>query len=263
MTFSRKSSKKQSKNKILYLTFFLVALLFILNIFQIKFFSRATHFLFIPINNLSTIIASPVKSVFTSKKDLQNENDKLKEEVKELSSAKLSYDALQESYSILLREFNRESKQESEKVANVIGRPPQSPYDTIIIDLGSGAVNAGDLVLSYGVPIGTIKETYFNTSNVELLSQPERVTVGFVGATTTAEFIGQGGGVLKTLIPKNIYIEKGDVILVPGYFNMPIGRVEEIITSDAESFQEIMTRIPISIYDIRIVTVLPQIVNTP
>jgi cell shape-determining protein MreC len=68
-------------------------------------------------------------------------------------------------------------------------RPPVSPYDTLVIDVGSvDGVSQGALVSGEGgIPLGTINHLTEKTARVSLFSTPGRETEAWVGANHTPQ----------------------------------------------------------------------------
>ncbi|MEX2368807.1 MAG: rod shape-determining protein MreC [Candidatus Paceibacterota bacterium] len=109
--------------------------------------------------------------------------------------------------------------------AQVIGRPPQSPYDTLILNIGSReGVKLGAAVWwPPGVYLGEVAEVDKHTSVVELVSAPgvqHSVFIADLPATT----VGQGGDGLYAELPDNLSIPVGTAVISDVY-ELPIGVV--------------------------------------
>jgi cell shape-determining protein MreC len=74
-------------------------------------------------------------------------------------------------------------------MAGVLARPPESPYDTLVLSSGlDDGIALGMRVFGPGgVPIGTISQVTADFSRVTLFSSPGVVTGGWVGETWVAE----------------------------------------------------------------------------
>jgi cell shape-determining protein MreC len=115
--------------------------------------------------------------------------------------------------------------------AGVVARPPESPYDTLVlaegadagIALGMEAFGAG------GVPIGVVSSVLANFSRVTLFSSPGMRTSGWVGSTNMPLIIiGSGAGTMSASLARSANIAVGDVVFAPGPGMLPIGKIARI-----------------------------------
>ena len=115
--------------------------------------------------------------------------------------------------------------------AGVVARPPESPYDTLVlaegtnagIALGMEAFGAG------GVPIGVVSSVLANFSRVTLFSSPGMRTSGWIGsADIPLIIIGSGAGAISASFARSANIAVGDVVFAPGPGMLPIGKVARI-----------------------------------
>lgn len=133
--------------------------------------------------------------------------------------------------------------------------------DTILVDVGSdGGAEAGMAVLAPGnIHLGHITEVSNKTSKVRLLSDVGSKTEVYLpesSITSVAE--GSGLGLLSVQVPASIDIKEGEPLFTTGKRDLVVGFVEKIEKSDAGPFQIIKTRIPLNIYDIRIVLLVRE-----
>lgn len=125
--------------------------------------------------------------------------------------------------------------------ADVLLRPPESPYDTLLLTRGSAAgITKGMVVIApapdaeTGVPIGVISEVTDAFSRVLLFSAPRKLTVGSVGTSRTPIVIqGMGAGTMTASVARSTPVVVGDAVDVPGGL-LSIGRVT-YIDGDAAS----------------------------
>lgn len=122
--------------------------------------------------------------------------------------------------------------------AGVVARPPESPYDTIVLALGSragvtlgmtafglpaGQVGAG------GVPIGKVSLVWTDFSRVTLFSSSGVHTNGWIGHMNVPLTItGAGAGALNASLARSAGVAEGDNVFVPGPGKLPIGTVTRI-----------------------------------
>jgi cell shape-determining protein MreC len=115
--------------------------------------------------------------------------------------------------------------------AGVLARPPESPYDTLIVAEGqSDGVSLNAQVYSAGgIPLGTIKHVTAHTAQVSLYSSPDRSTDGWAGESRIPmTLVGQGSGSFDATVPKASTISIGDSVYVPGPGALPIGTVVKV-----------------------------------
>ncbi len=196
---------------------------------------------------------------FETKKALVEENVMLKEKVSSLEAKIASISKEQEHENILLELAGR--RQESNAVvAAVLTHPPQTPYDVIIIDVGSNkfiSLNS-KVSLPEGPILGTVFEVFSRSSKVRLFSAPGEKTNAILERNNVPlTLTGNGGGNFKFSLPRDIAVEKGDRILFPDVASQLLAVVEEISVKPTDSFREILARGPANIFALRFVFVTP------
>ncbi len=116
-------------------------------------------------------------------------------------------------------------------VANVLSRPPESPYDTLLIDAGSAdAIAVGDSVSAQGgVPVGKISDITSHTAHVVLFSSPAKKTNAWIGTSRTPIILsGDGAGAFSSEVSRQISATVGELVYVSGNGSAPIGVVAKI-----------------------------------
>jgi cell shape-determining protein MreC len=116
-------------------------------------------------------------------------------------------------------------------VAGVLARPPESPYDTIVVAAGTddGVVAGAQAFAAGGIPIGTVESATKHSAVIGLLSTPGRMTDGWAGASRTqVTFKGSGAGAFTATIPRAAAVSVGDNVYVPGPGAVPFGTVVRI-----------------------------------
>ncbi|HQU07957.1 MAG: hypothetical protein B7X04_00770 [Parcubacteria group bacterium 21-54-25] len=145
-------------------------------------------------------------------------------------------------------------------VADVLARPPESPYDTLIIDSGQRAgVAIGDLVqVMGGIPIGSISAVSTNAARVVLFSAPQASTTAWVGTSRVPIVLeGAGGGSFTASVPRATNISIGDGVFVPGRGIQPIGHVVRLDAEPAAVTETLRIRPMVNIFSLTMVEVLP------
>lgn len=112
------------------------------------------------------------KEDFTSKKELQKENDKLKEQVASLEE-KINRTALEQSELQKLRELydlDQSYASYEKAAANVVGKDASNWFDTFIIDKGSNSgIEIGNNVIADGGLVGIVTDVGANYAKVRTI----------------------------------------------------------------------------------------------
>lgn len=142
-------------------------------------------------------------------------------------------------------------------LAEVLVRPPSSPYDTMIVDAGfSEGANVGDLVIADGFVVGEITRTTSHTSIVTLWSQSGNTFDVSVGTTFSGRAEGEGGGDFYIRAPRDTHIQEGDIVRAPSLGNAIVGTVGVVVLDDTDPFAEIYVASPLNLRTIRFVEIV-------
>lgn len=189
------------------------------------------------------------------KKNLENENKLLRKQLEEIKikSALFEGDGKDNEKSRSVA-----SKKSGQKYlsAPILVRPPQSPYDALIVDAGSrDGVKKGMIATAYGdVFLGYVSEVFGRTSKITLISFPKRETnVMLASSSISAIAVGKGGGNFEIVLPRSIKISPGEAVLTLGRNQMLVGIVEKIIADFSDPFQKILFRLPVNIQELKYV----------
>lgn len=116
-------------------------------------------------------------------------------------------------------------------VAGVVARPPASPYDTLVLSLGSdaGVVVGMEAFGPGGVPLGVVSSVLSDFSRVTLFSAPNMTVHGWVGHShLPLTLFGSGAGTMQASLARSADILVGDPVFAPGPGALPIGSVVRI-----------------------------------
>jgi cell shape-determining protein MreC len=166
---------------------------------------------------------SDAAALASKNEQLMNENTALASENQALSQKMLSISALQDVSTGIL--------------AGVVARPPESPYDTLVLATGSdgGVVVGMEVFGREGTPLGVISTVTTNFSRATLFSSPNMNTLGWIGHTAIPLSItGAGAGAMNAIASRSAGIATGDVVFVPGPGMLPVGTVIRV-DSDSSS----------------------------
>lgn len=164
-----------------------------------------------------------------------------------------------------LMDENRELKrnlgariEEGGIAGRVISRPPQTVFDTLLINIGSReGVEVHDLVTYSSAYLGTVTEVSENTALVELASTPgakNDVILGEPRAVTIAN--GMGGGAYELTVSKDVRVNIQDPVLLAENESLIMGLVRHIEADPASTVQRVYFSSPVSFSDLTYVNVV-------
>lgn len=200
--------------------------------------------------------------IFKNKNQLGEEVKKLTLEKVELEKEILMFDYLraenEELKSLLERTNNKELV-----LASIISRPPQSPYDMIIVDAGAiNGIESGMKAIAYSnIIIGHVTEVFPESSKVTLISSSGEETNVFIesvrsgNAKVAAVSVGLGGGNMEIKIPSSIQVSSGDQIITTGTFPFLAGTAEKIEMNLSDPFQRVLFRLPVNLQQAKHITI--------
>ena len=126
-------------------------------------------------------------------------------------------------------------------LAAVLARPPESPYDTLVLAAGEKeGVTAGMEAFGQGgVPLGVVSAVLVDFSRVTLFSAPGMVTSGWVGhGAVPISLLGTGGGSMSASVARAAGIVPGDTVFAPGPGMLPVGSISRV---DGDSLSPAVT----------------------
>jgi cell shape-determining protein MreC len=200
---------------------------------------------------------SNTSSYLYSQKSLFIENENLKSELSGEEAKVANYDAVLDE-NLKMKEILGRQNNTQMILGNILAKPNQSAYDTIILDIGSkNGVVLGDKVFAFGnLPIGRISEVYSNSSQVILFSSPGEKTEGIIsGKGIFMQIIGQGGGDFEMILPRDLILDKDTEVVLPGATPYLLGTVETIVSDPRDSFQKALLISPVNIQELNFVEV--------
>ena len=116
-------------------------------------------------------------------------------------------------------------------IAGVVARPPESPYDTLVLSAGSndGVILGMEAFGEGGVPLGVVSTVFASFSRVTLFSAPDVTINGWVGENNLPLIIkGTGGGTMTASIARSSNIVVGDTVFAPGPGMLPLGSIVRV-----------------------------------
>lgn len=193
---------------------------------------------------------SGVGAMFAEKAELLRERDALQVERDALLLENTSLREAVEEY--------RELTEDGE-IAQVLARPPLTPYDVLIVDRGSDhGIAVGDRVFAEGgVPVGLVADVSTHEARVTLFSSGGYETYGWVGEDKNAvTFVGQSMGAFYVTVPRDVEIVVGDTAYMPGPGARPFGQVVNVRSSASSPEQVLHVRPYISPFSLTTVEIV-------
>lgn len=166
----------------------------------------------------------------------------------------IDYQVLKSENEQLKELLGRISPKYNFTLANILAKPNSSPYDTIIIDVGSNLdITEGLQVFADGnMPIGEIGKVYENSSLVMLYSNPGQVTEAMLeGSNTTVELIGRGGGNFEMTIPLDLPSENGKLVVLPSTQSGVIAVIDALLSVPTDPVKKVLLRSPVNIQSLK------------
>lgn len=204
---------------------------------------------------------------FRSKKELQQENKELKDEVRQLLIEKNKFLTETEENIFLRQQLNFvQANNRSTEIARVVGWSADKTRNALIIDKGTKqGLQAGQAVLADGaVMIGKIIEVYKSHALVLLLNDDSSRAAAKIqnGQKTVGLIEGEFGlGLKMELIPQTENIKEKDIVVSSGLeeavpAGLLIGQVEKIFQKPEELFQTASVRALVDYAKVTMVNVI-------
>ncbi len=255
--------KKQRNNKTKFrnnIIIFIILFLFVLFGF-FSFLNRTIYILGRPFWRSENNIVSSFKNMtyyLATKKYLGLQNQKLNQENQELKLVVDDYNILKNENVKLKEYFGRIGPEHKFVLGTVLLRPNRSPYDTLVIDIGSNmGIKEGDKVYADVThPIGTISQVNPYTANVVLYSNPNTQTdVMIDGLETTVNLVGRGGGNFEMNTPHDFEVPSNAVVFLPTLNSEVIATVAGLLSKPTDLNKKYLLKTKVNIQNIKFVQV--------
>lgn len=152
-------------------------------------------------------------------------------QIARLKATKAAYDRLTQELAVTNpdKRIATGTVPEQFQQAAVIGRPPQSPYDTLVIDIGdqSNVDIKAPVWWPPGVYLGEVVNVRERTAVVRLVSSPNaRHRVRTTNGVYT-ELTGRGGGAMRAEVAKGLSVATGTQVISDRY-GLPVGEIAAV-----------------------------------
>lgn len=257
----RNKQKERQKKQIFISVFFSVLLFAFFFYMGAVFLSNSTHKFVAPVwrfKNTVTDTFSPYKDFIKTRQELILEKKKLQDR-QELYSSLVSGIEIFKSENDELRQLLEMRPYGQSKLSRVLARPPQTPYDILIIDGGKDReFEIGDQVYFGEVTVlGEIDMVYDKSSKVILYSAPQRNSEVFIDDCPGILSVqGRGGGKLFTEVPRSCDIEAGDYFLKIDNRVSVLGEVIDVFLPETGAVKLVTGKVPVDIFSLKNVFVV-------
>lgn len=142
---------------------------------------------------------------------------------------------------------------------SVLKIPPAVTFGSIIVAAGRGRGVSKNMEVVTGndVFVGFVDEVFEKYSRIRLLSyfgQTEQVRIREIGAVTLE---GLGGMLAKIELPRDMNLNIGEMVILPGIKPYLAGFVESIYSADAEPILRALVTLPFNVYELKNVYIIP------
>ncbi len=260
MSYLLKSKPKNKHVGKVFLFTLVLAIVLFFGIFFLDFFRNAFYGLARPLWISENYITAPFRGIsnfFVFKNTLINQKLELENELLSLKLKQIDYDVLVKENQELKDQIGR-SNDKNLIFSRVLSRPPRSPYDTFVIDVGSnqGVLQGDRVYISDNIIIGVVKTVTPNTSLVELFSSGSNKQEAILSRTgASLILVGKGGANFQIEVPRDADVLWGDTFLYPGINSSVIGSVYYIDSSSQSSFKTVYVRSPGNVFQAKSVFV--------
>lgn len=211
-----------------------------------------------PLTHLFWWVAEPV--VRLGRESVQTEVERLRAEVAALEVKVADRDFLYNENLRLKERLGRVPTDTKTLLAAVLLRPPGTPYDTLILDVGRDEnVAVGDLVFAGGsVVIGKVTEVYGSTARATLFSAPGATHDAIIfseGGSVPIALEGQGAGSFVGKIPQGTAVAVEQTVVFSNIMPVLTASVSYVEAKEGESFQTVYMHLPVSPFALRYVEV--------
>lgn len=198
---------------------------------------------------LANMIA-PVTTPWADTIELTVQNNQLKISLTESQANLAAQNRLVKEYRTILGSFGdpETGTLQAGTMAHVLVRPPQAPFDELIVDKGSKSlVTVGDIAFGPGmIALGRVSEVYGASSKIVLFSSAGEPTTAFVEDTGVFDMEGKGGGNFTFQVPRDTDIPGGTPVFRDGR-RLLIGEVGTTTRDTNDSYGLVYVRTPLNV----------------
>lgn len=193
--------------------------------------------------------AQSLLSPFITKHTLQFQNIELRAELAAATAAAADRELLKRENERLKAALGRGDLERTKTLAFVLARPPQLPYDTLMLDIGSdNGVTEHTIVGSGAAAIGVIDQVSASHARVALFSSPGMQTSGLLRGEIPVLLIGRGGGGFTVHVVRGSGISPGDQVSLAGAPGAVAAIVASVQSTTGEAFDTLNLTLPANVF---------------
>jgi len=249
-----RQKRAAQKRWLAYAAIFVVALIFLrtpLSVAFSSFFATLARPFWVA-ENSALVWAKDVAQHFSLKQSLIRENARLNDALDSVLLEAYSRERLRAENEELKTALGRADEREL-LLARVLATPGRSPYDTLVIDVGSdhGLREGMKVSIDGDFAVGAVSRVAKKSAVVELFSSYGNelsVTVGTSSLPAIAK--GEGGGNFRITLPKGVSIAVDDLVAIPSFAPQYIGAIEAIEHREGGSLQDLYIRVPFNTHEL-------------
>jgi rod shape-determining protein MreC len=249
----------------------IVLIILLLQVFKQPFFINK---LFLPIQKLffhfDKRISNSLDFLFT-KKNLIEENERLKKEIARLIVENIKLKLIEEENENLKKELNFRKKENYQTIlANVIGKKMEGGIEWFIIDRGEkDGVKEGFVAVKEGIVVGKVMKTSYDFSYLlPLLDERVKLAVLVVSPEGKIEnkveglARGKNGLVVELdFVPLDKNIKENDLVFTSGLeYQIPkglfVGTLKSVKSQSTSLFYQAIIEVPIKLDDVEILSIV-------
>ena len=171
-----------------------------------------------------------------------------------------------------LEQENKELRQllndvgDNRVVAGVIGRPPELPYDVLLLDRGSdaGLVAGAPVYMGNQTVIGVVRSVTPTTAIVDLVTSPSFESLVYImGVNIYANAVGTGSGYMVVGVPQGVPVAVDDMVIMPSVSPGVYGTITHIEAEPTRAQQLAYVTTDTTLNSLRLVTVATEPIAVP
>ena len=255
--------KKEKRKKFFKITIWVVVLLVIFY-FKAGVFSGLSYVsqgFFRPVLVAGNSVGGKLKNLgayFVSKSSLFSQNESLQSQLRDEETRTLNYNTVLAENESLKEILGRVNTKKNMVLVAILSKPNQSPYDTLVLDIGAKqGITVGSMVFAFGnIPLGYITEVFPSSAKVTLFSNAGEKTQAIItNKNIFFELVGRGGGNFEMILPRDITLQKGDLVTMPGINPYTLAIVETVISDPRDPFTKALLSSPVNVQELKFVEV--------
>lgn len=194
-----------------------------------------------------------------SKKSLVGELNTLSEEAARLQSVDAENRVLRNENAELQELLGSTPASHQGTMARILVRPPQTWYDSLIVDQGTASgIAIGDIAYAYGtIPLGAVLAATDNTATIELYSASSRITDAVVvPGNIPVQASGTGNSSFHFKVHRDLAIDENSTLVLPT--GELLATVKSVQFDTRDPFRSIRATSAANLQHLRFITIVKK-----